>query len=68
MINSILAAVIMVSALLFGAVEIWSSTAVLKLRDSKGEKYYAALTAAQAETTVVHAGPVPPLSDRDGVK
>ena len=31
MINSILAAVIMVSALLFGAVEIWSSTAVLAL-------------------------------------
>ena len=68
MINSILAAVIMVSALLFGAVEIWSSTAVLKLRDSKGEKYYAALTALQGGTAVMHFGPVPSLSDRDGVR
>jgi len=68
MINSILAAVIMVSALLFGAVEIWSSTTVLKPWDGQGEKSYAALTALQGGTAVMHFGPVPSLSDRDGVR
>ena len=68
MINSILAATIMVSALLFGAVEIWSSTVVLKLQDARGEKFYAALTALEIETAVVHIGPVPSLSDGAGVR
>jgi hypothetical protein len=68
MINSILAAAIMVSALLFRAVEIWSSTVVLKLQDARGEKFYAALTALEGETAVVHIGPVPALSDGDGVR